>query len=284
MTVLEAIQRSTDFLARKGVDTPRLQAELLLAHALGCERMRLYLNFEQSLSEAQANELRSLVQRRGRREPLQQIVGSTSFCGLPIQVSRDVLVPRPETELLAELGWQWLQAAESAPVWALDYGTGSGCIVVALAKRCPSSRFVAVDSSPRALAVARQNVELNAVLPQVELREADSLAGIALNGGFRLIVSNPPYIASSVIPSLQPEVRDFEPRAALDGGADGLAFYRLLARQAPPLLAPNGKLMVEFGDGQGPAVASLLHEQNWVVEPLVKDYSGRERIAVATRS
>src|SRR5881394_3487449 len=147
MTVLEAIKRSTGFLAKKGVDSPRLQTELLLAHLLKLPRMQLYLNFQRVLSEAEVSSFRELITRRGQREPLQHIVGSTSFCGLEITVNRHVLVPRPETELLAEAGWTFLSTLNSQPLTALDFGTGSGCIAIALAAKATTARIFALDVS-----------------------------------------------------------------------------------------------------------------------------------------
>src|SRR6266516_6320567 len=163
VTVLEAIHRSTGFLARNGVDSPRLQVELLLAHALGVPRLKLYLNFEQKLTGANLETVRELVRRRGNREPLQHIIGSTSFCGLEIKVNRHVLVPRPETELLAERAWQFLSRRASPSFTALDFATGSGCIAVALAARGASGQIHAADISAEALSVARENAALNGV-------------------------------------------------------------------------------------------------------------------------
>src|ERR1051325_7530406 len=157
MTVLEVIQRSTEFLAKKGVDSPRLQTELLLAHLLKLPRMQLYLNFERALSPVELDSLRDLVKRRGAREPLQHLVGSTSFCGLEIAVNRDVLIPRPETEQLAERAWRFLGGLRPEACTALDFGTGSGCVAIALAVKCPPARVIAVDLSEAALKVARQN-------------------------------------------------------------------------------------------------------------------------------
>src|SRR5687767_2938267 len=156
MTVLEVIQRSAEFLARKGVDSPRLQAELLLAHVLQLPRLKLYLDFERRLSDSEADRVRDLIKRRGEREPLQHILGSTSFCGFDIAVSPDVLVPRPETEMLAEMAWEYLQKRGGEPV-VLDYGTGSGCITIALAAHCLSARIHALDVSEKAIAIARAN-------------------------------------------------------------------------------------------------------------------------------
>jgi len=300
VTVLEAIQKSADFLGKKGVESSRLNAELLLAHLLKMPRMKLYLNFERVLAAAETDGLRELVKRRGAREPLQHITGSTSFCGCEITVSRQALVPRPETEMLAELGWQFLTERRAPPrleangqhphaetvlgaPTALDFGTGTGCIAIALAVKCPGAQITALDVSAEALALARQNAESNKVTERIEFLEGDGLAALAGKTGFDLIVSNPPYIASAEIETLEPEVRDFDPRAALDGGADGLEFYRRLAREAAACLKPDGKIMVEFGDGQAEAIKKIFEGEKWIVEAVQEDYSHRARILVARR-
>jgi len=283
VTVLESIQKSTDFLGKKGVESARLNAELLLAHLLKMPRMKLYLNFERALTAAETDGLRELVKRRGAREPLQHITGSTSFCGCEIAVSRSALVPRPETELLAELGWQFLSTLGSQPSTALDFGTGTGCIAIALAVKCPGARITALDVSAEALTLARQNAELNKVAGRIEFLEGDGFTALASLKGLDLIVSNPPYIASAEIETLQPEVRDFDPRGALDGGADGLDFYRRLAKAGLACLKPEGKMMVEFGDGQAEAIKKIFESEKWIVEAVKEDYSHRARILVARR-
>jgi release factor glutamine methyltransferase len=279
--VLEAIQRSAEFLAKKGVASPRLQVELLLAHVLKVPRMKLYLDFERQLTATEVAALRELVKRRGQREPLQHILGSTSFCGLEIAVSRHVLVPRPETELLAEAGWQFLSTIK--PSTALDFGTGSGCIAIAMAVKCPGARVTATDVSPEAIAVASDNAARHGVSERIEFRCGDGLAALAVEENFDLIVSNPPYIPSAEIDSLQPEVREFDPRLALDGGADGLNFYRQFAKQAAPFLRPQGKIMLELGDGQAESVREILEAQKWIVEAAKQDYTQRLRILIARR-
>ena len=281
MTVLEAIQRSTDFLARKNVDSPRLQVELLLAHALGVPRLKLYLNFEQKLSGADLDTLRELVMRRGNREPLQHIIGSTSFCGFEIQVNRHVLVPRPETELLGERAWQFLEAAKAQAPAALDFGTGSGCLAIALAAKCPGAQVHAADISVEALSVARENAARNGVGERIQFHCGDGFA--ALPGGllFDLIVANPPYVPSAEIEALAPEVRDHDPRLALDGGADGLDFYRRLAAEAPGHLHPAGRMMLEIGDGQAEQIRQCFLRHKWVVESVEADYSARPRVLIA---
>jgi release factor glutamine methyltransferase len=281
VTVLEAIQKSTEFLGKKNVESPRLQAELLLAHLLKMPRMKLYLNFDRVLTIAETDGLRELIKRRGHREPLQHIVGSTSFCGFEIAVNRHVLVPRSETELLAELGWNFLVARHSPPVTALDFCTGSGCIAIALAAKCPSVKIVAADISADALALAKENAARNNVAEQIDFLEGDGFAALKKENQFDLIASNPPYISSAEIETLQPEVRDFDPRLALDGGADGLNFYRLIAAQAKVFLKPDGKVMVEFGDGQADAVRKIFENEKWIVEAVKEDYSHRARILIA---
>lgn len=284
MTVLEVIQKSAEFLTGKGVDSPRLQAELLLAHVLKIPRMKLYLDFERQLSEAELGSVRDLVKRRGQREPLQHIVGSTSFCGLEMTVNRNVLVPRPETELLAEAGWQFLNghhAPAANPKTALDFGTGSGCIAIALVVKSSNTRVTALDASAAALEMAKQNAVRNGAVDRIEFLVSDGFAALPASTRFNLIVSNPPYIPSSEIATLQPEVKDFDPLAALDGGGDGLDFYRLLATQSPGFLEPGGKIIVEFGDGQAAALNQIFTAQNWVVEAVLEDHAKQPRILVA---
>jgi release factor glutamine methyltransferase len=287
VTVLEVIQRSAEFLARKGVDSPRLQTELILAHLLQVPRLNLYLDFERVLTEAEASGMRELVRRRGQREPLQHITGTTSFCGLDLGVDRRALIPRPETELLAERGWEFLLQVSRdektrEPV-ALDLGTGSGCLAIALATRCPAARIYALDISPDALALARENA-LRHVLPgQIQFIQGGSLEALPPGVTLDLLISNPPYVATEQIQTLEPEVRDYDPRAALDGGADGLDFYRYLAVRSGAFLSAGGKLMVEVGDGQAASVRGLFETQNWVVEGIHEDYNQHPRILVARR-
>jgi release factor glutamine methyltransferase len=288
VTVLEAIQRSAEFLAKKGVDSPRLQAELLLAHTLKVQRVQLYVGFERVLTAGEVEAMRGLVKRRGQREPLQQITGSACFCGLEITVDRRVLVPRPETELLAEGGWRFLQGlarqGQGAAPTALEFGVGSGCLAIALAVNCPQARVYGVEVSAEALEVARQNAARHGVAERIELRRGDGFG--VLPAGLRadLIISNPPYIPSGDLDGLEPEVRDHEPRQALDGGPDGLAYYRRLAGEAGPFLAPGGRLMLELGDGLGAASREILGVQNWIVEEVREDYNQRPRILVARRN
>ena len=283
MTVLEAIQKSTEFLGKKNVESPRLQTELLLAHVLQMPRMKLYLNFDRALNAAETDALREFVKRRGQLEPLQHIVGTASFCGLEIAVNRHALIPRPETEMLAELGWKFLATLNLPPATALDFGTGTGCIAIALAAKNPNAKITALDISSAALALAKENAARNKVAERIEFLPSDGFAALTTEMKFDLIVSNPPYIASAEIATLDPEVRDFDPRAALDGGADGLDFYRRLATEGKNFLQPNGKIMLEFGDGQADAIKKIFETEKWIVEAVQADYSQRARILVARR-
>lgn len=282
MTVLEAIQRSTEFLQRKQVESPRLQAELLLAHVLKLPRLKLYLNFERTLQPAEEQSLREFVQRRGKREPLQHLVGTVNFCGYELEVNRDVLIARPETELLAELGWNYLNALPAGDLKALDIGTGSGCLPITIAAKCSRALCDAVDISSAALAVARRNAERHQVVERVKFHEGDLFSPLAAGTRYHLIVSNPPYIEAAEIETLEPEVRDFDPRLALDGGVDGLDFYRRLADEATAWLVTEGRLMAEFGEGQGAAIREIFEAKNWTVLALEKDLTGRERFVIAS--
>jgi release factor glutamine methyltransferase len=279
VTVLEAIQKSTDFLTKKGVESPRLQTELLLAHQLKMPRMKLYLNFDRVLTAPETDGLRELIKRRAAREPLQHITGTTSFCGHEITVNRHALIPRPETELLAELGWKFLSERQTPA--ALDFGTGTGCIAIAIAAKCPTAKVTALDISTEALALAKQNAEQNKVAERIVFLPSDHFTALTGLNQFDLIISNPPYIASAEIAILEPEVKDFDPRAALDGGADGLDFYRRLAAEAKPFLKPDGKIMVEFGDGQAEDIKTIFETVKWIVEAIQEDYSQRARILTA---
>ena len=287
VTVLEAIQRSTEFLARKGVDSPRLQTELLLAHLLRQPRMRLYLDFERVLTPAEVDGFRKLIQRRGQREPLQHIAGSASFCGLEIAVNRDVLIPRPETELLAERGWTFLNQL-SVPNPAnrpRPWISGRGAVAWRLRSRAsaPPPQSVPLISHPKALRWPDRTPLRHSVAERIRFLQGDGFAAVPEEARFDLIISNPPYIPSAEIAALQPEVRDYDPHQALDGGVDGLDYGRRLAAESPPFLKPQGRLMLEFGDGQAERLRQVFQEQKWIVEAIAEDYTHQPRIMVARR-
>jgi release factor glutamine methyltransferase len=282
MTVLEAIQKSREFLESKGVESARLESEWLLSHVLNMPRLQLYLSFERILTSAETDLIRALVKRRGAREPLQHILGTACFCGLEIAVNRDVLVPRPETEILAEQGWSFLRKL-GRPSSFLDFGAGSGCIAIALCHFALEARGLAIDKSPAALQTAQANAERNHVSDRLQFLEGDGFSAVPPDSRFDLIISNPPYIPAGEIASLQPEVREFDPHSALDGGPDGLDFYQLLARKAPRYLASGGLFMAEIGDSQQKDIDSIFTAAGWSIDRFIHDHQNRSRIVQARR-
>ena len=282
--VLEVIQRSASFLQTRGVESPRLQIEWILAHTLRIPRLQLYLQFDRLLDAATLDRIRSAVQRRGQREPLQHILGTAPFCGLELEVSRAVLVPRPETELLAEQAWTWLHLhfpPGSPKPQVLDWGTGSGCLALAVATHHPAAQITAIDISPESLAVANRNAQRLQLESRIVFIESAGTSRLPPESRFHLVVSNPPYIPSQDIASLEPEVRDHDPVLALDGGPDGLTAYRTIAHSLPRHLDPRGVLLLELGDNQAPGVSRILVEAGWIVLEVRPDHSGRERFLAA---
>lgn len=270
-TTLKVLTWTTGYLAEKGVANARREAEWLLCEATGLDRVGLYLNFDKPMSDEELAAYRALVVRRGKREPLQHILGSQEFDGLTFEVSPAVLIPRHDTETLLE---QVLQHAPSSRT-ILDIGTGSGCIAIALAKRLPEATITAVDLSPDALVVAQRNAEQHSVA--IEFLQGSFFEPLA-GRRFDLIVSNPPYITTADLAGLQPEVRDFEPNLALHGGADGLDAYRAIIAQAADHLQPGGWLWFEVGAGQATDVAALLAQAGFNGIITASDPGGIERV------
>lgn len=249
-TILKVLTWTRGYLAEKGVENSRLEAEWLLCEALGLDRVGLYVNFDKPLSDLELSTCRALVARRARREPLQYILGSQDFYGLDFEVIPGVLIPRHDTETLVD------EAVKRCPGGAtiLDIGVGSGCIAVALAKSRPDAQIYGVDLSPKALELAQRNADRHGVT--VTLSQGSLFEPFA-GRKFELIVSNPPYIPTAEIAGLQPEVRDYEPREALDGGADGLDYYRRIIPAAIDFLVQDGWLLLEIGLGEAPDVLNL---------------------------
>lgn len=278
LSVLEIIKRTTGFFEQRGVESPRLNAELLIGHALGLKRMQLYLQFERPLTEAELEKIRPLVKRRGGREPLQYIMGETEFSGLKLKVDRRALIPRPETERLIELVMQQFAAP---PATVLDLGTGSGAIALALAKAWPVAVVTAVDKSEEALALARENAEACALAGRVTFVSADWFAGIPAGQKFALIVANPPYLSDEETAAAQPEVKDFEPRMALSAGTNSAADLERIIRAARPYLAPGGLLACETGIAQHQALVALAAAEGYARAESLRDLTGRERYLLA---
>lgn len=266
MTLAEVLRGATDYLARKGVETPRLDAELLVGRALGFERIELYTQHDRPLTAAERDAVRELLRRRGRREPLAYVLGDWGFRRLVLATDRRALVPRPETEIVVERCLALLAGREAPRV--LDVGVGSGAIALALADEHPSARVVATDLSADALALARENAQRLGL--EVELVEGDLFAG--LDGPFDLVVSNPPYVGEEELPSVVPEVRDWEPRAAVvDRGQT-----RRIAEAARDRL--DGALVLEVHETRADEVARLLGELGYAQVEITADLAGRPRV------
>jgi len=277
-TTLKVLDWTKEFLASRGIENARLEAEWLLCAATGLDRVGLYLNFERPLDVEELAAYRSMVARRGRREPLQHILGTQEFCGLEFEVTPDVLIPRHDTETLVNEALARMPDAQSV----LDIGTGSGCIAVVLSTRLHNAAVTAIDLSEAALVVARRNAERNGVA--IEFLQGSLLEPVA-GRHFDLIISNPPYIPSSDIIALEPEVRDFDPIGALDGGVDGLDVYRALIPDAAALLNNGGWLLLEVGIGQANDVAQMFRAAGSYGEPIITCDQGRiERVVGALKS
>lgn len=278
LTVLEIIKRTTEFLDKHGVEGPRLNAELMIGHALGLKRMQLYLQFERPLTEPELEKIRPMVKRRGNREPVQYILGETEFSGLKLKVDRRALIPRPETERLVELLTQRLTAA---PANILDLGTGSGAIALALAKAWPAAAVVAVDCSIEALALAQENAEACGLTGRVKFVLSDWFTSVGKGEQFQLIVANPPYLSEAEMNSAQPEVKDFEPRGALSAGTNSAAALEQIIRGARPYLAAGGLLACETGIAQHQQLLELTAQAGYGHAESRRDLTGRERYLLA---
>ena len=255
-----------------------LDAELLLREVMGWDRARFVAHEDESLPPALESAFEAMLSRRERREPVSLIIGRREFWGLDFEVTRDVLTPRPESELIVEEAICCLGAGvQSPPLTIVDVGTGSGCLAVALARELPSATVIATDVSERALDVAARNAARHGVSARV-LFERSSMFGSARAAG--LVVSNPPYVPAADLASLPPEVRLFEPREALDGGPDGLALVRQLLVEAPRVLLPGGWLIFEFGAGQGNAVKAEVQASELQLVRIRPDLQGLPRTAV----
>lgn len=281
-TIGRLLDWTRQHLAEKDVDQPRLCAELLLAHALGCKKIDLYARFEHVPDEQQRAAVRDLVRQAAKRVPIAYLTGKKEFFSLDFEVTPAVLIPRPETELLVEEVISYCRPGNRQSWNILELGTGSGCIAVAVARYVTNARLVASDISAEALAVAGRNVERHGVADRVTLIEADGLelpAEVIPDGGFDMIVCNPPYVSTEQVELLEPEVGRYEPRVALVAGAEGLVFYRLLAGGGAKLLWPGGAVLVEVGCGQHEQVARIFAEsERFELVKVRTDLAGIERL------
>lgn len=281
-TVLRLILWSSEYLKDKGVPNARLDSEHLLAHVVGVGRLQLYLEYDRPLSAEELDGFRPLLRRRAKREPLQYIVGRQPFRELDLEVDPSVLIPRSETELLVGTVLEWASSQQRDGLTVLDLGTGSGAVGLSLAFEGTFASVVATDVEGGALSVARRNRDSAGMEDRVELRLGSLFEPLGPREQFDIIVSNPPYVAESERPSLEPEVVEWEPEAALFAGPDGLDVVREIIRDAPDHLSSGGLLVLEVGEGQAGPVSRMIDETGGYDEVEVRrDYSGKERIVMA---
>jgi release factor glutamine methyltransferase len=281
-TILELLRWTTDHFAARGIENPRLDAECLLAHALGVDRLRLYLDFDKPATPSERDTLRELVKRRANeRVPVAQLIGKKEFWSLPLRVTADVLSPRPDTETLVAAALERLPDRESE-ARILEIGTGSGAVALAIARERPRARITATDVSPAALKVAEQNARDLALEARIEFAEG-SLFGPVVGRRFELVVSNPPYLAESEREKLPPELAH-EPEVALFAGLDGLAVLRELVAGAPAFLAPGAGFALELAPNQAPIVAQWCREVGLADVTTHRDLAARPRVVSARGS
>ena len=283
-SIAEAILQGAHRLRQAGVPEARREARSLLAHVLDRDRSFILSHAEDPIREEPLSQFNEYLERRAQREPLQYITGHQEFFGLDFEVTADVLIPRPETELLVEAAVKLAAGRPTAP-FICDVGTGSGCLAITLVhelRKTPGARAVAVDISPAALAIAKRNAARHSVSEQVDFVVSDCFAALdpqnPRQSSFDLIVSNPPYVADAALTGLQREVRDFEPRLALAAGPDGLAIIRRLLLEAGSFLKPGGHLLFEVGFDQSTAVEQLIDRDRWNLMDIYDDLQGIPRI------
>lgn len=285
-TIQRLLNWVTEYLTGKGVDSPRLSAELLLCHVVGLTRIELYTQFDRPVPQRQLDQLRDLVKRAGLHEPVAYLTGRTEFYSVELDISSDCLIPRPETELLVQRAIEFLRTRDGVQ-FICDLCTGSGCIAVAVAKNFSEARVIATDISAGALDVAAKNVDKHGLHERVELLRGDLFEPLVEQldaTEFDLIVCNPPYVSSSEYEALAKNVRDYEPESALLGGTDGLDIYRRLIEKVDQFLRPGAALMLEIGYAQGPAVQELLEQTGAFAEVKIeKDPHDNDRVVTATK-
>jgi len=283
-TILALIRWADERFKKEGMATPRLDAEVLLAEALGMNRVGLYTHYDQPLLADELARFKQLVLRRLRREPVAYILGKREFWSLPLRITPDVLIPRPETETLVAEALRVLSSTDQEELRLLEIGTGSGAISIALAKELPEAKITATDLSPKVLSVAEENAAKNRARDQIRFLQGDLFQPVPKGETFDLVVSNPPYITREQLSSLMPEVRDYEPRIALDGGKDGLDFFRRALPAVAGYLRSGGWFLAELGAGQDRQVLEIA-QKNPELDSLgfAKDLSGINRVFKARK-
>jgi release factor glutamine methyltransferase len=284
-TIQKLLTWVTEYLTQKGVDSPRLSAELLLSHVLGLKRIELYTQYNKVVAQEQLTQLRDLVKRAGEHEPVAYLVGRTEFYSIEFEVTPDCLIPRPETELLVQRSIEFLRK-RTGPQQVCDLCTGCGIIAVAIAKNVPEAKVVATDISEPALAGATKNIEKHKLAERIDLRHGDLFEPLVPQLDlFDLIVSNPPYVTAADYETLDKNVKDYEPRIALYAGPDGLDLYRRIVEKVGHFLKPDGALLLEIGYQQSPAVRELIEKTGFFAQIRIdKDLQGHDRVVTAQRA
>lgn len=276
-TIGRLLEWTTQYLTQKGIESPRLETQVLLAHALGCKRIELYTRFEELAPEEGRKQFRELIRKRLEGCPVAYLVGRKEFFSLEFEVNPSVLIPRPETECLVDDCLRLLRDREGPRI--LDLGTGSGCLAVAVAWKHKSAQVTAIDLNPEALAVASRNAVKHGVSDRIRFLEGDIYSPLSTEEQFDVILSNPPYIRHDDLPKLSATVRDYEPRLALDGGADGFAVFDRLLEGAGEHLTPGGYLIVELALGQEAEARRRVEiRRGFALAPTLRDGEGRARI------
>ncbi|MFA6472243.1 MAG: peptide chain release factor N(5)-glutamine methyltransferase [Candidatus Latescibacterota bacterium] len=282
LRVVDLIITASKHLKSKGFENARLEVERMLGSVLGLNRIELYISFDRPVSETEVGRFRALYRRRLAHEPLQYVTGSTEFRELRIITDNRALIPRPETEILVSVAIEYLRGYEKPLV--ADLGTGTGVIALSVAKEIPGAKVVAVELSDDALQLADENIQALRLGNSVTLKKGDMLEGVVEFGLFDAILSNPPYISSGDIKTLQPEINVYEPRAALDGGSDGMRYLRTVAENAHRHLKSGGLLLLECGEEQADIIKKALEQVcHYRSIEIIKDMTGRERLVKAIR-
>jgi release factor glutamine methyltransferase len=282
LTVLEAIKLATEYFEKKEIESPRINAEILLSDVLKCKRLDLYLKFDQPLKEVEVDFYREYISRRGKYEPVQYIVGNTEFYGLIFKVDKSVLIPRPETEILVETIIN--QNKEKDGLNILDIGTGSGNIPVSLAKMLPQCKITSIDISESAIEIAKQNAVSNNVNGNITFIKQDVFNDpLHFDSKFNIIVSNPPYVDLNEYNNLQKEIVAHEPRIAVTDDGDGLKYYRRISEVGKNILLTNGIIYFEMGKGQATDIRLIMEENGFSEIGIVKDYQQIDRVIYGTK-
>jgi len=285
-TIQKLLNWTTAHFTEKGLDSPRLSAELLLSHVVGLKRIELYTQFDKPVTKEQLDSLHDLVKRASQNEPIAHLIGKTEFYSLELDITPDCLIPRPETELLAERAIEFLRTRPGQQ-FVCDLCTGSGCIAVAIAKNFANADIIATDICDAALNIATKNVEKHQLKERITLLCGDLFDPIIPQldvGKFDLIVCNPPYVSVLEFEKLDKNVKDYEPKSALLAGADGLDIYCRIVEKVDQFLKPDAALMLEIGYSQGPAVRELLEQAGCFTKiKIEKDFHDNDRIAIAKK-